>query len=79
MVLVEPIVLIIVIIFVFMFLHSVKQIIINTIMGLIILALVNFIFHLEIIYSNWVILICAVGGTPGAILVIVLHWLGIAF
>jgi hypothetical protein len=79
MVIVEPIVLIIVILFVFLFLHSIKEIIINTIMGLIILALANFIFHLGIIYSNWVILICAVGGTPGAILVIALHWLGIAF
>jgi hypothetical protein len=49
MVIVEPIVLIIVILFVFLFLHSIKEIIINTIMGLIILALANFIFHLGIL------------------------------
>jgi hypothetical protein len=76
---IEPIVLIIVIILVYLFLHSMKHVIINTIMGLIILALYNFIFHPGIIYSFWTILICAIGGMPGAILVIILHLLRIAF
>ena len=79
MVVVEPIVLIIVVIIVYLFLHSAEHAIINTVIGLIILALANFIPHLGIAYSFWTILICAIGGIPGAILVIVLHLLGIAF
>ena len=77
--LIEPIVLLIVIIIVYLFLHSVGRVIINTVMGLIILALTNFIFHLGIIYSIWVILVCAIGGIPGAVLIIIFHALGIAF
>lgn len=76
---IEPIVLLIVIIIVYMFLHSVKHVIINTVMGLIFLALVNFLFHLGIKYSIWTILVCAIGGMPGAALIIVFHLLGIAF
>lgn len=76
---VEPIVLIVVVIIVYLFIHSAEHAIINTVMGLIILALANFIFHLGIKYSIWTILVCAIGGIPGAILVIVLRLLGIAF
>lgn len=76
---IEPIVLIIVIIVAYLLLRSMKHVIINTIMGLIILVLYNFIFHPGIRYSIWTILICAIGGMPGAILVIVLHLLRIAF
>lgn len=76
---IELIVLLIAIMIVYLFLHSAKHIIINTIMGLIILALTNLVFHMGITYSIWTILICAMGGVPGAILVIVLHLLGIAF
>jgi hypothetical protein len=79
MVIIEPIVLIVAVAIVYLFLHSIEHVIINTVMGLIILALANFVFHLGIAYSIWTILICAIGGTPGAILVIVLHILGIAF
>jgi hypothetical protein len=53
--------------------------IVNTILGLIILALSNIIFKLGIAYSIPVILICALGGIPGALLVILLHVLGVAF
>lgn len=79
MVLIEPIVLIIAIIAVCLLLHSAKHVIINAIMGIIILSLANFIFHIGIKYSAWVILMCVIGGMPGAILVIILHILGIAF
>lgn len=75
----ELIVLIVVIIVAFLFLRSVKKAIVNTVMGLIILALTNYAFHLGIAYSIWTILVCAIGGIPGAILIIVLHWLHIAF
>ena len=53
--------------------------IVNTIFGLIILALSNIIFKLDIAYSIPAILICALGGIPGALLVILLHILGVAF
>jgi hypothetical protein len=53
--------------------------IVNTILGLIILALSNIMFKLGIAYSIPVILICALGGIPGALLVILLHVLGVAF
>jgi hypothetical protein len=76
---IEPIVLIVAVLIAYLFLSSVGNAIVNTIMGLIILVLANFAFHLGITYSIWTILICAIGGIPGAILVIVLHILGIAF
>ncbi len=58
---------------------NVEYFIVNTILGLIILALSNIIFKLGIAYSIPVILICALGGIPGALLVILLHVLGVAF
>ncbi|VVB87077.1 SigmaK-factor processing regulatory protein BofA [uncultured archaeon] len=60
-------------------LRTAGRLIINTILGLILLVVSNFVFHLNIAYSIPVILICALGGIPGAILVILLHVLGIAF
>ncbi len=76
---IELITLLAVIMIVYYFLHSVKHIIINTISGLIILALTNLVFHMGVKYSIWSILICAIGGVPGAVLVILFHLLGIAF
>ncbi|SNQ62629.1 pro-sigmaK processing inhibitor BofA family protein [Candidatus Methanoperedens nitratireducens] len=60
-------------------LRTAGRLIINTILGLILLVVSNFVFNLGIAYSIPVILICALGGIPGAILVILLHVLGIAF
>jgi hypothetical protein len=60
-------------------LRTAGRLIINTILGLILLVVSNFVFHLNIAYSIPVILICALGGIPGAILVILLHVLGVAF
>ena len=62
---------------------NVVHLIINAIIGLITLFIVNF-FHLmqyagkpDIGYDLITILICALGGFPGAILVIILALLGI--
>ncbi len=63
----------------FFILRTAGRLIINTILGLILLVISNFIFHLGIAYTIPVILICALGGIPGALLVILLHVLGIAF
>jgi hypothetical protein len=64
---------------IFMVLRSIKHFAINALIGLIILFLANAIAGLGIGYSWLVILICAIGGTFGAVLVIILHLFGIAF
>lgn len=60
-------------------LKTATHFIVNTVLGLILLVVGNIIFKLGIDYSMPVILICAIGGIPGAILVILLHVLGVAF
>lgn len=64
---------------VYIFLKAVKSLIVNSILGLILLAVGNIVFDLGIAYTTTVILICALGGIPGAILIMLLHVLRIAF
>jgi hypothetical protein len=74
------VVLVLVIVFgAFLILRSIKNFIINAVMGLVILFLANSVAGLEIGYSWLVILICGIGGILGAFLVIVLHFLGLGF
>jgi hypothetical protein len=63
----------------YLILRSLVGFIVNAIVGLIILYLANVFVGLGIGFSWLVILICALGGVLGAILVIILHLLGIAF
>jgi hypothetical protein len=58
-------------------LRSLKNFAINAIIGLFILFLANAIAGLGIGYSWLVIIICAVGGVLGAVLVIALHLIGV--
>ncbi len=60
-------------------LKTAKHIVINAVIGLVILVLANLALGLKIAYTWVVIAICAIGGTVGALLVIVLHYLGLAF
>ena len=60
----------------FLILRSLKNFVVNAIMGLLILLLANVIAGLGIGYSWLVILICGIGGVLGAFLVIMLHFLG---
>ena len=60
-------------------LKTAKSMVINAVIGLVILVLANFALDLKIVYTPIVIVICAIGGTVGALLVIVLHYLGLAF
>ncbi len=60
-------------------LKSIGHLIVNTVLGLILLVVVNFIFKLGIAYTIPTILVCAFGGIPGAILVILLNHLHVAF
>jgi hypothetical protein len=72
------IVLIIAIIFgAILILRSLKNFVVNAVMGLVILFLVNTFAGLGIGYSWIVILICGIGGILGALLVIVIHILGL--
>lgn len=58
--------------------HTVQPFIVNTVVGLLVLLLASaFGFGVEI--TGIVLLIVAIGGLPGAILVILLAYLGIAF
>ncbi len=59
-------------------LRSVKNFLINAFVGLAILLLANAVAGLGIGYSWLVILICGIGGVLGAVLVILLDYLGIA-
>ncbi|VVB88299.1 SigmaK-factor processing regulatory protein BofA [uncultured archaeon] len=67
------------VIVVYYVLKSATHLIVNTILGLILLVVSNIVFKLGISYSAFVLLICALGGIPGAVLVILLHVLRIAF
>jgi hypothetical protein len=71
------IVLIIAIIFgAFLILRSIKNFVVNAIMGVVVLFLANSVAGLGIGYNWLVVLICGIGGVLGAFLVILLHFLG---
>ncbi len=60
-------------------LKTVRRMLINTIVGIVILVIGNLVFDLEIAYGWIVILTCALSGAFGAIVIILLKSLGIAF
>jgi hypothetical protein len=60
----------------FLILRSIKDFVINAIVGLVILFLSNAIAGLDIGYGWLTILICGIGGVLGAFLVILLHVMG---
>ena len=58
--------------------HAIKPFIVNAVVGLLVLVLASwFGFGVEI--TPFVLLVVAIGGIPGAILVLLLAYLGIAF
>ena len=63
----------------FLILRSLKNFVVNAVMGLVILFLANAVAGLGIGYDWLVVLICGIGGVLGALLVILLHFLGFAF
>jgi len=65
--------LLVMIIVVYHVFKAVKQIVVNSIMGLLVLLAANILFGLNITYSWIVLLICAIGGIIGAAIVILLH------
>lgn len=63
----------------FLILRSIKNFLVNAVVGLLILFLANSFAGLGIGYSWLVMLICGIGGILGAFLVILLHFLGWGF
>ena len=61
------------------FLKTATHLIVNTVLGLILLAVSNIVFKVGIAYTIPTLLVCALGGIPGAILVILFHYLKVAF
>jgi hypothetical protein len=56
--------------------RTIRYLVVNSIFGLIVLALAKFLGLPVPI--NWItVLICALAGVPGALLVILLYWLGL--
>lgn len=62
----------------FRIIKAVKPLIVNAIVGVIVLFIANFL-GLGVEISAIAVLVCAVGGVPGAILVIILSYFDIAF
>ena len=67
--------LIVMVIVVYLVFKAVKHLIVNSILGLLVLLAANFVLGLKIAYTWIVILICAIGGVIGAVIVILLHLL----
>lgn len=79
--LVEITILIIAILSVIVLFRAVKEflpLIVNSLGALIVLFILNY-FSFGILINIWSILIVAVGGFAGLVLVVLLHFLGIAF
>nr|AAU83945.1 hypothetical protein GZ35A2_20 [uncultured archaeon GZfos35A2] len=64
---------IVMVIVLYYLLKAAKYLIVNSILGLIILFAANALFGLKIAYSWLNILICAIGGVIGAVIVIILN------
>jgi len=57
-------------------LKSIRYFLVNAILGLLVLYLVNAFAGLSIAYTWLVVVICAIGGIAGAVIVIILHLYG---
>ena len=55
------------------------QLAMNAVLGILVLIAAKFLFGLEIAITLLTVLICAIGGIFGALLIILLNYLGIAF
>ena len=70
---------IIVIYFAFKLGKKMVVLLINSFLGLIALVLLNFVPQISIEINIWNVLIVALGGIPGIILVVLLNLLGVVF
>jgi inhibitor of the pro-sigma K processing machinery len=58
---------------------NIGALIVNAVIGIIILVLLNLFLSPPVVINIWSILISAIGGIVGVLIVLVLHFLGIAF
>lgn len=58
-------------------LKTAAALILNAIGGIVILLLANFVFHMLIPYDALTVIVCIVGGVPGAACIIILKLIGI--
>lgn len=70
---------IIVAVILFKVLKTATKMAVNAVLGLLVLIIANILLGLGIAYTWIVILICAIAGIVGALLIITLSYLGIAF
>lgn len=63
----------------FKLLKTATKMAVNAVLGLLVLIVANAVLGLGIAYDWLVILICAIAGIVGALLIIVLNYTGIAF
>lgn len=52
---------------------------VNAVVGVVVLWILGLFISPPVIINLWSVLIAAIGGLPGVVIVIVLHFLGIAF
>ena len=55
------------------------QLAMNAVLGILVLAAAKYLFGFQIAITLLTVLICAIGGVFGALLIIILNYLGIAF
>lgn len=70
---------IIILVVLFRVVKNIPALIGNAILGIIILVVLNLFLSPPVVINIWSILISAIGGIAGVIIVLVLHFLGIAF
>ena len=70
---------IIVLIVLWKVIKNIPALIVNAVIGVVILLVLNIFLSPDIVINIWSILIAAIGGIVGVIIVVVLHFLGIAF
>ena len=56
-----------------------RRLIINAILGVILLFLTNFVLADDIPINLLTVIICAIGGVLGWLVILILHLLGVAF
>lgn len=60
-------------------LKTIKNMVVNTVIGLVILFAAKFLLGLDIAINAITIMICAIAGVVGALIVILLSYLGVGF
>jgi inhibitor of the pro-sigma K processing machinery len=70
---------IIILVVLFRVVKNIGALIVNAVIGVVILWLLNLFLSPPVVINIWSVLISAIGGILGVIIVLLLHFLGIAF